>query len=438
MTEKQSEWRRAQNLDDAWSNFAPYYPLPSGSPFYVPRKDSPLDQLQRSLLRRHDSPQKYFFSGFMGCGKSTELNRLATNTDLNRRYFVVKFSIRETCDLNNLNYVDVLVAIGARIFESSTNQGCKLDARIYHELKTWGQRVEERIKEKGIEALAKAEGGVGLESPKWIASFFLRLTGKIQAEYSSRKIIRETLEPTLTDLLAAINLIASGILAKTKQPVLVLVDDLDKAGVDDALGLFKDSLAALLQPSFYMLYTVPVWVFYSSEFPSIRRPNAFLLPNVKLHPKGHRDKKDQQGFKIMRDFVFRRMSEKLISTQALNYAIKMSGGVFRELARIMQITVDFAIERDSESVQITDVKRAVNELRNEFRRILEEGDYEALNEIYRHQDYEGIDRIRHLLERLLVLEYVNDENWLDIHPVLEEIVQAWSESSKNRSSPKSS
>lgn len=439
MVERSLEWKKAQNLDDAWSNFDPYYPLPSGSPFYVPRKDSPLNQLKRALMRQHASPPKYFFSGFMGCGKSTELNRLVVDRELNQKYFVVKFSVKETCDANNLDYVDVLVAMGAKIFETYTQQGGKLDSGIYEELKTWTHRVEERIKEKGIEVLAEAEAGVGLpEVAKWLLSFFGKLTGKIQAESSSRKIIRETLEPTLTELLSKTNLIATGILNQTGKSVLVLVDDLDKPSEADTRRLFKENLAALLQPGFYIVYTVPVWIFYSPDFPEIKRPNAFLLPNVKLHPRDERTKKDDMGYETMQTLVTRRMSEELIDQKALDYAIQMSGGVFRELARIMQISIDSAIERDERSVQRIDVERAVNELRNEFRRILKEEDYEVLKRIYNRRAYEGIERVAHLLERLFVLEYVNEENWPDVHPVLEEIIKAWRKPGKGRSSQKSS
>ena len=431
-------WQKAQNLDDAWSNFDPFYPLPSGSPFYVKRDDSPLDRMKRALLRTHNTPQQYFFSGFTGCGKSTELNRLAVDTELQKKFFVVKFSVRDTCDPNSLNYVDVLVAMGAKIFETYTNQGGRLDQGIYREVKTWGQRVEERIQEKGVQSLVEAESGGGVEIPKWIANFFLRLTGRIQTEHSSRSIIRETLEPTLTELLSKINLISAGILNKQKKPVLVLVDDLDKALEEDALKLFKANLSALQQPNFYVVYTVPVWIFYSAEFSAIQPPHASILPNIKLHPKANRTKQDSAGYQVMKEFILRRMSEDLISQPALKYAAQRSGGVLRELARLLQISIDSAIEREAAKVERSDVERAVHELRNEYRRILSEADYEALKEIHANCAYEGIDRIRHLLERLLVLEYENESNWFDVHPVLEEIVQAWQKPRKSRSSPKAS
>ncbi|MCH8311277.1 MAG: hypothetical protein IIB17_12395, partial [Chloroflexi bacterium] len=46
------EEKQADNLDDAWSNFDPNFPLEAGSPFFVQRDTDPLGSLKRALLRR--------------------------------------------------------------------------------------------------------------------------------------------------------------------------------------------------------------------------------------------------------------------------------------------------------------------------------------------------------------------------------------------------
>lgn len=50
---QQLEFVKATDLDQAWSNFDPAEPLPSGSPFYVMRQGNPIGALTRALLRRH-------------------------------------------------------------------------------------------------------------------------------------------------------------------------------------------------------------------------------------------------------------------------------------------------------------------------------------------------------------------------------------------------
>ena len=72
----------ATDLDRAWLNFDLDLPLemePDGTPnpFYVDRPGNPVAELEQALLAPFYRLPKYFFSGHRGCGKSTELRRLA-------------------------------------------------------------------------------------------------------------------------------------------------------------------------------------------------------------------------------------------------------------------------------------------------------------------------------------------------------------------------
>ncbi|MBI4649796.1 hypothetical protein HY745_00555, partial [Candidatus Desantisbacteria bacterium] len=138
----QEEFIIADNLDLAWSNFDPFFTLPANCPFHVERHDRPLDRLKRALLRQHRQPSKYFFSGHRGCGKSTEFNILAADPEINKKFQIIKFSVKDTCDVNNLNYVDVLFSIGAQLYIQYIDSGKKLRSELYNELDTWKNTVE--------------------------------------------------------------------------------------------------------------------------------------------------------------------------------------------------------------------------------------------------------------------------------------------------------
>jgi hypothetical protein len=116
--------------------------------------------------------------------------------------------------------------------------------------------------------------------------------------------------------------------------VLVIIEDLDKPSLDQAKELFYNNYTAITQPACYIVYTVPISIFFALEFTAIRE-SQFFLPNIKLHTKGdmYRTHEHEPGYELMRTFVYRRMKEELIEPEALNFAIKMSGGVFREGAR---------------------------------------------------------------------------------------------------------
>ncbi len=113
-----------------------------------------------------------------------------------------------------------------------------------------------------------------------------------------------------------------------------------------------------------------------------------------------------------------------VEPDALNLAIRMGAGVFRETARIMQIAADSAIENEKKRITIQGVQRAVREIRSDFKRILKSDDYNTLNEVYKNNEIRGIEKIGHLLHNLSILEYVNDETWCDVHPTLEELAKS--------------
>lgn len=403
----------AEDLDLAWSNFDPFYPLPANSPFHVERKGKPLNKLIRALLRQHRKSPKYFFSGHRGCGKSTELNRLAVDEDINEKFFIVKYSIKEVCDVNNLNYVDVLFSIGAQLFIQYIDSGKELKPELIEQLEGWTHSIE-KISEERTSVSASVEGG--------LKTFFLSFLARIRAEDTTRETIREIIEPRLSDLIDKINLIIADIESNEKKKVLVLIDDLDKPNLEQAKEIFYNSQTAITQPICHIVYTVPISIFFAQEFTAIRE-SKFFLPNVKLHFKNDRDSKDEEGYKLMEQFVFNRMKDGLIQPGALDLAITMGAGVFRETARIIQIAADSAIEYDRHQIIEEDVKRAEREIRSDFRRILETQDYVTLKEICTDNDIHGIEKIGRLLHNLSVLEYMNDETWCDIHPTLIELIE---------------
>ncbi len=321
--------------------------------------------------------------------------------------------------------MDLLTAIGPRVFLAyETEFPGQLGRALYDELDAWGRRVQESIEETGAGLVveAQADGGVN-----FFGALFAKMTAKSKAEASSRTKIREVLEPQLTDLLDKINLIAEGIQAKTQKEVLVFVDDTDKPLQELATRLFKDHLAPLLEPNMHVIYTVPVWMCFSDEFPEIRSPDASVLPNVKLYERNAADTIDPNGLETMKEFISARMDSALIDDDAAELAIVKSGGVYRETARIFQLSIDRALEDHRTQVMMSDVESALNELTRDFRGLITDLDpdqIKALRAIGENRAYRGGERIGRFLNNLLVSEYGadEDENWPDLNPLLRDVL----------------
>jgi hypothetical protein len=142
-----------------------------------------------------------------------------------------------------------------------------------------------------------------------------------------------------------------------------------------------------------------------------------------LHPHVEPEVKDREGYQTLRRFVHVRIDPNLIDGLALEDAISYSGGVFREMARIMRTAIGRARRRKAVKVDIVDVEWATTEIRNEYRRILDKEDIEILKRVHQQNRLEYDDRLRPLLQLLAILEYRNGENWCDIHPVLRRLIE---------------
>jgi hypothetical protein len=414
------EYIMAIDFDRAWLNFEldlPLKPGPGGepNPFYINRPGNPISELIDALMAPFYRPPKFFFSGHRGCGKSTELLHLAAHPGIQKKYWTLNFSIREEADIIDLDFRDILLAIGSRMFRDYRKAGGKLPDQLLKELNSWRGKVEEEVK-------TIHSGRAAFEIGAGIDAFFTNTGLKMKLEPATRAELRQVFEKDITGLISVINNIATAIYSKEHRIPLILIDDLDKPNLEEARAIFHDRRNIMMQPNIAIIYTVSSALFYTKEFEAIR-DRAIFLPNVKLHLHHQPEVKDIEGYFTLRHFVHDRLDPRLVDNLALEEAIANSGGVFREMARIMRTAIGRARRRKAAKVEIIDVEWATTEIRNEYRRILDQDDIALLKKVHQQNRLEFDDRLRPLLQLLAVLEYRNGENWCDIHPVLRRLIE---------------
>ncbi|PID85032.1 MAG: hypothetical protein CSA11_01825 [Chloroflexi bacterium] len=419
--ESKHEYHVAADLDTAWANFEPDLPLQTDTgkdhPFYVNRSDTVMKRLKRKLLRSYMKPPKYFLSGHRGCGKSTELYRLAANRDIRDRYWPVHFSIRDHADLNDLDFKEVLLAMGGRLYNQYEKEGSKdIDKQLQKELASWRGSLEEEV--TTLQA-GRLTGEVGAE----IGSLFANLSSKIKLEPKTRHEIRQVLERDVTGLVTLINNIINEITAKEGKQPLILIDDLDKiTDLGRARQIFIDQQGILRQPACPIVYTISSSLFYDPKFPTVRIEPIFL-PNITLHEHQDRSRRNEAGHQLLQTFVLRRIKQNLITDAALEKAAAKSGGVFRELVRLLRDSLDFSQDADQAVITETAMTQAATELRNTYWRVLTQEQLDILRDIRKGNDKHDPQEIGPLLQMLAVLEYDSSEgSWYDVHPVLEELL----------------
>lgn len=413
------EYVKASDFDRAWLNFELDLPLKAGpngkhNPFYINRPGNPINELTDALLAPFYRPPKFFFSGHRGCGKSTELLHLLSNKEIEKKYWTINFSIREETDIIDLDFRDVLLAIGSRLFREYRRRGGELPEQLLKELNGWKGKVEKQISTVLDGRISEYELGASIDA------FFANAGLKMKLEPATRVELRQFVETDITGLIAIINHIAAAIYSQERRIPLILIDDMDKPDLDRARAIFHDRREIIMQPNCAIVYTVSSALFYSKEFDAIR-DQALFLPNINLRSP-EMETPVREGYQILEKFVTVRMNSSLIHPAALELAITNSGGVFRELARIIRTSIGRARRRKAAQIEVEDVEWSATEIRNEYRRILDKEDLKLLKKIQESKKLEFSDRIRPLLQLLALLEYRDQENWCDVHPVLRKML----------------
>ncbi|MHC1611105.1 MAG: hypothetical protein ACXQTW_05865 [Candidatus Methanospirareceae archaeon] len=398
---------KARDLSDVYDIFDPQEPL-SGDKlreYYVERA-SPVKSLAN--IFSSEKPLKYLFVGSRGNGKSTELNRLSEF--VSDTLFVVSFSVKDKLNLFDVDYADILLVIATEIYESVSD---KLSKQLRDYLDAWSEKIVERVKEK--------QSGLEFGAGFWA---IVNLAGKVKTQATTREVTREVMKPRLSDFIDAINRIIADAERELGKKILVIIDDLDKINLEKGEELFYKHGAELTQPVCKIIYTIPQPLLFSNKIRQIVLryfDGRVELPNVRV--KKRNGEVDHSGYKVMKEVALRRMEEDLITEEAMNEAIKSSGGILTEFIRIIRDAANIAHMEDRSGIEEGDVERVVTDIRNDYIRILNRNDIKILKEVARTKEKTDEDRFHDLLFSLAILEYANDEVWYDIHPATKGIIE---------------
>lgn len=409
------DYERADDLAHAWLNFELDLPLETDSAgnnnFYIARGAGtagrdPVGRLIDELNSPFRVPPKYFLGGTRGSGKSSELRRIASQPQILQRYLPIQFSMRDEADVNNLDYKDVLLAIGGRMYRHFETLGGKMPESLESELDRWRGRVMEVIVTQPRVRQMEMEGG--------LAAFFAHLGLRIKLEPQTRNELRQVIDHDVSSLIETINEIALVIKKQTRRIPLLLIDDTDKADIEASRALFFTRRETMLSPACAIVYTISDALFYMPEFEGIR-DRALFLPNVALWDRAA-GAYSFEGFEQMRTFVERRINPALITRDALTHAIRTSGGNYRELSRILRLSIMRA--NNTGEVRSEHVLAAQAEMRGEFRRMLSSEHHALLREAHATGQLSQPHKALPLLQMNALMEYHDHEPWCAVHPVL--------------------
>lgn len=435
-------------IDRFFKIFSPH-PLEGDDLNYVDlfkvRGDNPINSLKYRLLDAPKGKQQILFSGFTGCGKSTELNRLSQQLADEDGFIVVHLNIIEDIDPINVTYVDLIPLAMEKLAEAAHKFNIRVDNDLIKSIKHWKDKEEiKKINDftKGVEAEAGIEAKGSLW---WLVKFSGALRTNMRLSRSAKKTITEIIEPRISDLIGYCNdlirEIKQNLEKGNKKGLLVIIENMDKLSRERSEDLFYNYNNVLTALQTNIIYTFPIALRHSDRYNIITSKfgESFRLPMVKVFEKD--GKTNEPGVKALLEVVLKRLDNSksdFENEDLIKQFIAKSGGVIRDLFRMLKAAADNALNYERDNITKDDFSYAVNRLKNDYENTLaerrSENDEEVIIEI--DEIYTTLKNLAEsktktinnnlvtlsLLQNLSILGY-NGEGWYDVHPIVKDILK---------------
>jgi hypothetical protein len=414
--------RQANDLDGFDAVFDPTLAVDPTSRFYVPRQDYKLARLADRLKKNRSAAFHAFLCGHRGSGKTTELLRLCGDREIAERYTSVFVTAQSFgTETTALTHDALMVEIGLALVETGRAHG--LDPQLEEALDRWGREV--------VKTFAHDEsigGEAGLAGFAWLAFFKAQLQSRRRWEREET----QRLEPKIDDLVDILNRMAADLREKTGKQLLVIVDDLEKGETDAHQAMhrriFQDNYETLVQPRMAIVYTVPI---YFRSLPGSRIPNDQLYPfsALRLYRQAEKSKArpslatESAGYSVMRDFVLRRIAEpdRFFDDAVLDELLLIGGGLFRDTARAFEEAAFVARTRGSERIEVEDAQRVFHLVKKEYQPMVRGPSVRVLKSVLAAPT-SWVVGVEPYLQSRAVVEYENDDVWLDLRYPLKQFV----------------
>lgn len=405
--------------------------------YYVPmtaRRDA-IGQLNVALANlRPGEAKSFLFTGHIGCGKSSELNRMAQGWE--REYLVLPIRVDAETNIHDVTYTDLYLVAIQHVEAALRQHDIHLDKELRESFEQWLLEItQERQEEVNRSVSLDTEAKLGADAPllfKLIAKLIARITGSV----TDKRTIRQNLSREFTRMQGDTNLLLADGTRKLRQKfpekkgILLILDGLDKCPKAIGQRLFLDNAAQLQQLQCPIIYTVPISSLYRSQGlgGSFEPPTLIPMVNVYQYDRDQPDLTyDPNGVNSIAELVEYRVEVDAIfqNRQLLTRLAQMSGGHPRFLMQLTRGACTIAQARGHHQVQDEDLTYAANQLQFGFERTLSRRYYQVLAQIACSKDLENLDNTDEgeqiALDLLLtnaVLEYDGGRRWVYPHPLV--------------------
>lgn len=432
-------------IDAAVNKFEPVTP---DHPFYVNFENVRGDYQEQELMsmlnvRMQNGQYKFdhranqanqtilFLAGMRGSGKTSELAKYARRLHSPECFFVVTCNVDEQLDMDNIQYMDIVIFQLEQLLEACQQQGLALSDDILSTMKRW---FDERVLEinRGLKAEGSAEIEMGNEENLSIGSLLKQLLGltvKLKAGLSGsaeRAIkIRQSFQNRFGDFSRQFNTFIESVNEKLRRynkgkEVLFIIDGLEKTmSAETRRKIIMEESNRIRQIKVNTIFTLPIELMQEEQ--RIRQFGEIIsFPFIKI--KERNGDICEQAFRCFREFIEKRIDLQLFENEeVINLAIEYSGGSPRQLLRILEQANWFTNQVEGK-ITTANINRAIEKLGNNTARYLEDADFQVLKTM--KADLEAGNpigfnhNIQSLLEKEIIFEY-NDGTYKRVNPLLE-------------------
>lgn len=396
--------------------------IPSFDELYVrrpaasPDEEDPVTSLTARLART-PGPVKVLLTGQKGAGKSWALRHVGE--ELGRTLSVVPVSAadQEGVTLQDADIQDLLVllAAGLAAWVRERHLGPPPIGDVGR-LDRWVAQVRS--------ASVDPAGDPGPD-PGWgapLADWLVRLSKLLRSD----KGTRERLRTIAAEDVAEVARVLLELARTAGREIVVLFDDIDKIGTESARRIFLSQSTTLTTLPCRMVLTYPLFLNFENVFQvNLGRQRPVVLRNVKVFDSATQRIVPTSALAYFRELTGKVMDPTLVADEALELIVRNSGGIVRQFGSLLQEACRVAGFRGAAVADGAAVNAALRSLRIELQLGTQSDTIrDAMCAVRARRELPN-EAAWELLDRYLVIQYVNGEPWYDVHPTLESLVDEW-------------
>jgi hypothetical protein len=362
-----------------------------------------------------------FLGGMRGSGKTSELRKYAQKLHRPECFFCVTCNMDDELDLNNLEYMDIVVFQLEKLTAALEAQDIRINEGAMKSLEKWFSDTVKTVN-NAIRMEGGAEIAVEAKAGFWsILSVFASLKAGMKGSQERATSVRTALRNRFDDFASKFNEYVEeanlAIRAKNLgREVLFIVDGLEKTMTAEMRRkVVIDESNRIRQINAYTLFTLPIELMKERQrLLSFAEVETF--PFVKLREKD--GTVCSEAYDKFREFVHKRIAHSLFASQeVVDTAIRYSGGSPRELLRILK-QAKINVPVGGGQIDQAALDKALRRLANQTAQYITEAQWKIVKTVAQRQQVDWDSNVQELLEQIILMEY-NDGNYKRPNPILE-------------------